>query len=515
MPDERDPWSGEYTPRKPSGDDDAGPKQKQPRRSKPTKKRRSHTEARREQTAASGAAATAPPPQTPTQPGGTPTVTAKPPPPELLSGPNLPFVIAIAIALGALTAYLAAFDGVDKVFGRSGDGAAAPTTTAAVTGTTLTPSGTSEGASGTDAATTVATTQPSSPLAGLGSQVLTESLAYPVFATTPPGDDRIYVIERQGRILIFDEAVGAPLATPFLDITDQVDDATGIELGLLGLAFHPDYQTNGRYFVYYTDNVQDPRLVEFTASGDTTDPGTERLMITYLKDTVRHNGGMLQFGPDGYLYVAVGDGATGGEFAQALDDIRGSILRIDVDSGDPYGIPADNPFTGGDAPEIWAYGLRNPWRFAIDSVEEMIYIADVGQGRYEEVNIASLGDPGANFGWPRTEGEACWIPETGCDTSGQTFPEVLYDHNGGCSITGGFVYRGTQIPELVGHYFYADWCGGWIRSFRLEGDEETDTRDWSDDLGRVGSVTSFGTDASGELLVLTSEGAMIRLLPVR
>ena len=479
MTDHGDPWEGEYTPRHGAGGtrrDDSG-----------------------EQPAVR-------PEGIPAPSGGGPRR------PDLLSGPNLPYLGAIVVAVVAVAVFLY-LEGTDKFFGDGAGGNAAGATT-----TTILQPDDGGTTTSTAAQTTQATSPPdaSSPLQGLSTEPITNALAFPVFVTSPPGDDRLFVVERPGTISIVDPDIGL-LDEPFLDIRDRVDDATGIELGLLGLAFHPDYASNGRFFVYYTDNSQDPRLVEMAVSDDPNraDPA-ETLLLTYAKDTLRHNAGMLQFGPDGYLWAAVGDGATGGEFAQDTDDVRGSILRIDVDSGDPYGIPPDNPFVDGGAPEIYAYGLRNPWRFSLDPVDSMLYIGDVGQARYEEIDVMPMGGAGTNFGWPVTEGEACWIPETGCDSSGVTFPELLYDHTPpNCSVTGGYVYRGSAIPELWGHYFYADWCAQWIRTFRYEAGEVTEEQDWADDIGPVGSITSFGVDDDGEMYITTSEGLLAKIVPVR
>jgi hypothetical protein len=234
-------------------------------------------------------------------------------------------------------------------------------------------------------------------------------------------------------------------------------------------------------------------------------------MLTFDKPTIHHNGGMLVFGPDGYLWMSLGEGGKASVHSQDPFKLLSSILRLDVDGGVPYAIPPDNPFvTGGGAPEVWAKGLRNPWRFSID--ENLIYIADVGHSEYEEIDIVPLDGAPYNFGWLRMEGNHCF--QRGCDPVAEnlTLPVLEYTHAEGCSITGGFVYRGAAIPELRGHYFYSDWCGGWIRSFRFEGGQIVDHQTRFEDAGQV---NSFGVDSEGELYLLTFEGQVLRVRPVR
>jgi glucose/arabinose dehydrogenase len=344
--------------------------------------------------------------------------------------------------------------------------------------------------------------------------VLTEGVSQPVFLTAPAGDARRFLVERSGVIRVLADD-GSLLAEPFLDIRDRVN-ANGIEQGLLGMAFHPEYEDNGRFFVfYYRKAAEQTQLSEFSVTGDANfaDPGSERPILTFDKPTIRHNGGMLQFGPDGFLYVSLGEGGKASAHSQNYDSLLSAILRLDVDGGDPYGIPADNPFAdGGGAPEVWAKGLRNPWRFAIDPVERLIYIGDVGHERWEEVDVASLDDGGLNFGWLRMEGSQCF--QSGCDAiaEGLTLPVLEYSHDEGCSITGGFPYRGADIPELSGHYFYADWCGAWVRSFRYGAGTANDQREW---FTGVGQIDSFGMDGSGEIYLLTWEGAVFRIVAQR
>ena len=224
----------------------------------------------------------------------------------------------------------------------------------------------------------------------------------------------------------------------------------------------------------------------------------------------RHNAGNLAFGPDGLLYVALGDGGTGGSTAQDTSSLLGSILRIDVDARRPYEIPDGNPFGN----EIWVHGLRNPWRFTIDPVDERMYIGDVGQETFEEINVVALEDgAGTNFGWALMEGKRC--VRTNCNRQGLTTPVVQYSHEHGCSVTGGRVYRGRAIPELRGHYFYADWCTGLVRSFRLNArGKPVDRSDWTEELS-LGQVTSFGVDNRGELLAVNWDGQLFRIVPKR
>ena len=290
----------------------------------------------------------------------------------------------------------------------------------------------------------------------------------------------------------------------------------GIEQGLLGIVFHPDFVDNGRLFTYYVDRNGDVNLAEFAGGPDAASPASEQTVLFIERPMDRHYGGMLEFGPDGYLYVAVGDAATGGDHGQDTATLNGTILRLDVDAEGPYAIPATNPFvSGGGAPEIWAYGLRNPWRFDIDPVDRLVYIGDVGQTKWEEIDVISLDSSGVNFGWSDMEGAHCFgLP--GCDPADYTGPIAEYDHTGGaCSVTGGVVYRGDAIPELTGTYFYGDWCQGWTRSFVLRDGVAADQTDWTDQLGKYGQPNSFGHDPNGEILIATWDGEIYRIAPVR
>ncbi|NNG15054.1 MAG: glucose dehydrogenase, partial [Gemmatimonadales bacterium] len=246
------------------------------------------------------------------------------------------------------------------------------------------------------------------------------------------------------------------------------------------------------------------------------DSSSEREILRFSQPFSNHNGGHIAFGPDGFLYIASGDGGDGGDpqnNGQDQETLLGKILRIDVDSGAPFGIPAGNPFAnGGGAPEIWATGLRNPWRFSFDRLTGDLYIADVGQNEREEIDAQPASSTGGeNYGWNVMEGGICFSPSSGCDQSGLTLPVLDYDHSQGCSVTGGYVYRGSAIPALVGQYFYADFCEGWVRSFRIQGGEAVERTEWTS-LAPGGSITSFGQDAAGELYVVASGGSVYRIV---
>ncbi|HEX7050387.1 MAG TPA: PQQ-dependent sugar dehydrogenase [Longimicrobiales bacterium] len=347
---------------------------------------------------------------------------------------------------------------------------------------------------------------------------IAEGLDGPVHVTVAPGDaERVFVVEKTGRIRIIRN--GVLQAAPFLDISGLVSG--GSEQGLLSVAFHPGYAGNGRFFVDYTNREGDTRVVEYRrgADPDVADPEPVATLLAVDQPYANHNGGLLLFGPDGYLYIGLGDGGSAGdpqENGQDRTTLLGAILRIDVDGPEPYGIPADNPFEGDPSarPEIWAYGLRNPWRFSFDRETGDLYIADVGQNAWEEVDVEPAGsDGGRNYGWNIMEGAHCYGSDD-CARAGLVLPAYEYPHDdGACSITGGFVYRGTAIPTLDGHYFFADLCGGWIHSFRYDAGEVSEVRDWTDVIGAVGQVTSFGEDAAGELYLTTLDGDVYRILP--
>lgn len=347
-------------------------------------------------------------------------------------------------------------------------------------------------------------------------ELVSDAFASPVHLTAPSGDGRLFVVDQPGTIRIISD--GTLLPDPFLDIRDRVQD--GGERGLLSMAFHPDYASNGQFYVNYTDTNGNTRVERYLVSADPNiaDVTSAQLVLGVEQPFANHNGGQLAFAPDGMLWIGMGDGGGGGDpdgRAQDLSDLLGKLLRIDVDGGTPYAIPADNPFVGDvDARgEIWAYGVRNPWRFSFDAENGDVYVADVGQQEYEEVNRVSITVGGVNYGWNTMEGKHCFL-DPDCSASGLELPVLEYDHDDGCSITGGHVYRGSALPEIAGHYFYGDYCGGWVRSFRIDGGIATDEEEW--DFGDIGSVLSFGVDAAGEMYVLTrddSGGRVWRFVP--
>ncbi|MCF8232143.1 MAG: PQQ-dependent sugar dehydrogenase [Bacteroidales bacterium] len=320
------------------------------------------------------------------------------------------------------------------------------------------------------------------------------------------GDSRLFVVEQSGLIKIVDDQ-GNVNSAPFLDIEDRV--SYGGERGLLGLAFHPDYADNGYFYVNYTGESGNTHISRFSVSNtdpDLADPESENVLLTIEQPYSNHNGGDIRFGPDGLLYISTGDGGSAGDpenRAQDLSELLGKLLRIDVDGGDPYGIPPHNPFVGepGAKDEIYALGLRNPWRFSFDSETGDLWIADVGQNEYEEVNFEPAGsDGGVNYGWRCYEGNHEYNTQ-GCQAQDfYTFPVHEYSHagTGGCSVTGGFVYRGEQYPNLEGHYVFADYCNDKIWTLH------NDNGNW--ELTNQGQYTgnnfaTFGEASDGELYV--------------
>lgn len=325
---------------------------------------------------------------------------------------------------------------------------------------------------------------------------------------THAGDDRLFVVEQDGRIRIVQN--GSLVDTPFLDIDDRVGSEAN-EQGLLSVAFHPNYAENGRFFVNYTNNNGHTVIARYQVRPDNpnqADPASEVILLTIDQPYENHNGGQIQFGPDGYLYIGMGDGGSQGDpqnNGQNPDTLLGDILRIDVNheaNGLAYTIPPTNPFLN-DAnyrPEIWAMGFRNPWRFSFDRLTGDLYITDVGQNQWEEVNFQSANSPGGqNYGWNLLEATHCY-QIANCDSSGFTLPVHEYSHaEGGCSITGGYVYRGQEFPSLTGNYFFADYCTGFIWSLFSQPDGS-----WVSNLvAQTGfSISSFGENVSGELYIL-------------
>lgn len=346
----------------------------------------------------------------------------------------------------------------------------------------------------------------------LGVEEVAHGLENPVYLTAPAGDARLFIVEQPGRIRIVEG--GRLLDKPFLDITGKV--GFGGERGLLSVAFHPLYRANGFLFVNYTDRNGDTRIERYTVSSDrnVADPASARLILAIDQPYSNHNGGMNLFGLDGMLYIGMGDGGSQRDphnNGQNPNVLLGKLLRINVDRGDPYSVPAGNPYArGGGRGEVWALGLRNPWRFAFDKATGLLYIADVGQDRYEEMNVVPANRPGVNYGWSVMDGPDCFRAPL-CNKSPFQQPAFTYTHDGGaCSIIGGFVYRGRNIPEVVGQYFYSDYCDSWLRSFTFADGKPGESHQWLG--GGHGSVLSFGEDAQGELYMCSSNGRVYRIV---
>ena len=371
-------------------------------------------------------------------------------------------------------------------------------------------------AAGTTASATVTYTA-GAPLA-MRLQEVASGLDAPIFLTAPPDDSRLFILERPGRIRVVQD--GNLLATPFLDISALT--TTSGERGLLSLAFHPQYASNGYFFLYYTNRDGDiaiERRQVSAGNANVADPLSALAILTIPHPTFsNHYGGLLSFGPDGYLYAGTGDGGSGGDppgNAQNKNVLLGKLLRLDVNAStvaQPYAIPPGNPFaTAGGRPEIWAYGLRNPWRYAFDVPAQLLYIADVGQANWEEVDVRPVGQAGNNYGWNIMEGLHCYN-NASCNQTGLVLPAIEYGHDtaGGCSITGGYVYRGTALPELAGQYLYSDYCSGWLKSFSYSNGTASAVTDWG--ITNVGNILSFGQDARNELYMLSGTGKVYRIV---
>jgi glucose/arabinose dehydrogenase len=351
-------------------------------------------------------------------------------------------------------------------------------------------------------------------------QLVTNGVAGPIsMAHAGDGTGRLFIVQQEGEIRIWTGST--LLATPFLDISALA--ACCGERGLLGLAFHPNYSSNGLFYVHYTNNSGNTVIAEYAVSAG--DPNVANgasgdIILTQSQPFSNHNGGQIAFGPDGYLYIGLGDGGSGGDplnSGQTLTTQLGKILRIDVDGDDfpgdanrDYAIPATNPFVGNPSAldEIWAYGLRNPWRFSFDSMTGDLFIADVGQGAIEEIDFQPAGSAGGlNYGWRRMEGDQCFNPSTGCDTGSLEYPILQYGHSSGrCSVTGGFRYRGSDYPNLQGYYFYADYCTG-----EIWGATPDQNGDWLEryQLNAPFNITTFGEDEDGEVYVANYGGGEI------
>jgi glucose/arabinose dehydrogenase len=350
-------------------------------------------------------------------------------------------------------------------------------------------------------------------------QEVASGLDAPIFLTAPPGDSRLFILERPGRIRVLQN--GNLLGTPFLDIRPLT--TTSGERGLLSLAFHPQYASNGYFFIYYTnlagDIVIERRQVS-AGNANVADPLSALTILTIPHPTFNtHYGGLLSFGPDGYLTAGTGDGGSAGDppgNAQNTNVLLGKLLRLDVNAStvaQPYAIPPGNPFAGtpGGRAEIWAYGLRNPWRYAFDVPAQLLYIADVGQANWEEVDVRPVGQAGNNYGWNIMEGLHCYNSAS-CNQAGLVLPAIEYGHDtaGGCSITGGYVYRGTALPELAGQYLYSDYCSGWLKSFSYSNGTASAVTDWG--ITNVGNILSFGQDAQNELYMLSGTGKVYQIV---
>lgn len=373
------------------------------------------------------------------------------------------------------------------------------------------PADTLSATSSISAASSTSSNIPATQRVSIALKEIARGLDEPVYLTAPAGDPRLFVVEQAGRIRIIKN--GALSARPFLDIQGKV--GSGGERGLLSVAFHPQYKTNGFLFVNYTDKHGDTNIERYAVSRDpdAADPASAKLILKIDQPYANHNGGMNLFGPDGMLYIGMGDGGSQMDphgNGQSTNTLLAKLLRINVDRGDPYSIPPANPFAkGGGRGEIWAYGLRNPWRFAFDAKDGNLYIADVGQNRYEEVDVVGMNRAGVNYGWSVTEGFSC-LSGSSCDQRPYQRPILVYDHSQGCSITGGFVYRGSEIPALDGHYFYADYCSSWLRSFKIVNGRVTEQTEWP--VEKVSAIASFGLDGAGEMYAVAHTGRILKIV---
>jgi glucose/arabinose dehydrogenase len=343
--------------------------------------------------------------------------------------------------------------------------------------------------------------------------LVAHGLQSPLFLThAGDGSGQLFVVEQGGTVRII---VGGILQdAPFLDLRDRLW-TKGNEQGLLGLAFHPDHRKNGRLFANYNRKEDGATVVaEYTRRGRSRQvlAETERILMVVPQPYLNHNGGMLTFGPDGFLYIGRGDGGSKGDpqnRAQNLQELLGKILRIDVDQGRPYAIPPENPYaSGGGRPEIFAFGIRNPWRFSFDRETGMLWLADVGQWKWEEIDLVVAG---GNYGWRIMEGAHCYNPEEGCSPEGLTFPIAEYGHEEGrCSITGGYVYRGSAVPGLRGTYLFGDYCSGELFALSASANRRSSTVQQV--LLRTGlRISSFGEDEAGEVYVVDHKGGIYRL----
>ncbi len=365
-------------------------------------------------------------------------------------------------------------------------------------------------------------TAPAPPATGPRLVPVDSGYDFSVFVTAPPGDSsRLLVVQRDGRILLRHNGVRQDSA--FLNLTSLTNPSTG-EYGVYSLAFHPQYASNRRLFVYYAGLDGNAVLAEFTAdsSGNHASAASGQILLTEAEaPSAVLYGGLVSFGPDGKLYLGLGDGQTGGDPLSRSQDstsLLGKLLRLDVDAGTPYGIPADNPYVNrpGWRGEIWQLGFRNPWRWSFDRGTGDLYLGDVGEAEWEEINYLRAPVVGGNnFGWPTNEGFTCYQPALGCFTLGLIPPALVYSHGRSCAVTGGYVYRGVKSPVLAGTYFYGDYCGGWIRSLHMiDGypEEELPEIELPRIAGATDNIVSFGQDADGEVYVVTAAGRLYRIV---
>lgn len=362
------------------------------------------------------------------------------------------------------------------------------------------------------------------------SKRIVNGLNYPVFVTHAPDDcERLFILEKRGRIRIYDLVDDVLLSTFFLNIDSIVGGGTSTqdERGLLGLAFHPEYVDNGYFYVYYTNNSSDTVVARYTVSSNpnVANSSSAYQLMTFDQPYTNHNGGCLAFDCNGYLCIGTGDGGLFDDPGNRAQDItnqrHGKILRIDVDGGTPYGIPPENPYVGqtGDD-EIWLHGLRNPWRFSFDRETGDLYIGDVGQGSREEIDVVACNIPSGNFGWRCMEGNNCYLSGCTCNSSSLIDPIIDYPTSSGRCVTGGYVYRGCAIPDLAGTYFYADysstniwslkWNGGTgYTDFQNRNELETSANGYG-----VDNIASFGEDCHGELYIVDQSGGEIfKIIP--
>ncbi len=375
--------------------------------------------------------------------------------------------------------------------------------------------------------------------ATLSSKLIADGFKKPLFVTSHPEDaNLLYVVEQGGRIKIINN--GKAAVTPFLDIDKRVvnPNRPGDERGLLGFAFHPNYAKNGKFYVNYMNNDGYTVVSEFSVkSNKKADHTSERILFDLEQPYRNHNGGHMEFGPDGYLYISIGDGGKAGDplnAGQDLNTLFGKVIRIDVNTH-PYGIPESNPYYGqkDKRGEVWAWGFRNVWRFSFDRKTGDIYYGDVGQNKWEEVNYEPAGSPsGVNYGWRLMEASHCYNPKNNCPKDGLTMPIIEYPNDAnymvvlgggsqedaeGCSVTGGYVYRGKEITGLQGYYLFGDYCSGNIWTFKVLNGKAVEFENRTEEINLANGefttyISSFGEDANGELYIVEYNGGIYKLI---